>query len=362
MSAPEIVPLLIVGGGPAGYTAALYAGRAGLTPICIEGFDSGGQLSRSFLVENFPGVPDGTSGADLSNRIREQAIGFGARVVMDDVVGVDLSRRPFRVVTTSHSYLADAIVVATGSVPRPLGLPREEELIGRGIAYCALCDGAFFAGQEVIVVGGGNAALGESIQMARVASRVTLVHRRSEFRADDVVEVAARAIAGIEILTPHVVEELLADDDGNLCGVRLRNLSTGERCVRETAGLFVAIGHEPATGLFAPYLAISRGHIVTSLTSTETSLEGVFAAGDVADSRYRQAVTAAASGCQAAIDAERWLVTGDWVGASVEPAVPVAARRRGPSVSLLIPEQAAEHSPMTDPVHDPAHDRTSSHP
>ena len=315
MSESDPVPVLIVGGGPAGYTAALYAARAGLRPVCVEGFESGGQLSRSNLVENFPGVPDGTSGAELSHRIREQAASFGARIVMDDVVSVDLSQRPFTVVTTSRRFRADALVVATGSVPRALGLPGEEDLVGRGIGYCALCDGAFFAGEEVLVVGGGNAALGESIAMARVAARVTLVHRRTQFRADDVVEATARSTPGIEILTPHVVEGLVADDQGNLCGVRLRNLETGESTYRATAGMFVAIGHEPAIGLFEPYLAVDHGYIVTNPRSTATSLEGVFAAGDVADGRYRQAITAAASGCQAAIDAESWLVTGRWVGA-----------------------------------------------
>lgn len=315
-SAPyaESVQLLVVGGGPAGYTAALYGARSGLAPVCIEGFDAGGQISRSFLVENFPGAPDGTSGADLTNRIREQASGFGARLVMDDVVAVDLSSRPFSVVTTSHSFLADALVVATGSKPRSLGLPGEEELVGRGIAYCALCDGPFFAGVDVVVVGGGNAALDEAIAMARVASRVIVVHRRHGFRADDVVERAARETTGIEILTPYAVEGLVASPDGELSAVRLRNVETGTDRELATAGLFVAIGHEPQVGLFAEYLEIENGHIRISPTSTATSVEGVFAAGDVADARYRQAVTAAASGCMAAIDAERWLVTGEWHG------------------------------------------------
>jgi thioredoxin reductase (NADPH) len=282
--------------------------------VCIEGFDAGGQLSRSYLVENFPGVPDGTSGADLANRIREQAAGFGARLVMDDVVSVDLSSRPFRVATTSHAFLADALVVATGSKPRSLGLPGEEELLGRGLAYCALCDGAFFAGVDVVVVGGGNAALGEAMAMARVASRVTVVHRRHEFRADDVIERAARDTAGIEILTPFVVEGLVAQPDGDLSAVRLRNLDTGADRELATAGLFVAIGHQPEVSLFAEYLEIEAGHIRIAPNTTATSVEGVFAAGDVADARYRQAVTAAASGCMAAVDAERWLVTGDWRG------------------------------------------------
>ena len=308
--------VVIVGGGPAGYTAALYAARAGLSPICVEGFDAGGQISRSFLVENFPGVPDGTSGSALANRIREQATHFGARFVLDDVVAMDLEGPPFTVTTTSATLGSQALIIATGSRPRALGLPGEEELVGRGIAYCALCDGAFFAGQDVVVVGGGNAALGEALALAKVAARVTLVHRRTTFRADGVVQQAVRSTPGIELLTPVLVEELVADDDGALCAVRLRDLDTGVLSYQQTSGLFVAIGHEPALGLFAPFVDIVDGHIVTAPSSTATSREGVFAAGDVADSRYRQAVTASASGCMAAIDAERWLVSRDSTGAT----------------------------------------------
>lgn len=307
--------VLIVGGGPAGYTAALYAARAGLDPICVEGFDAGGQISRSFLVENFPGVPDGTSGAGLSNRIREQAAHFGASFVLDDVVSADLAGPPFTITTTGTTLSSQALIIATGSRPRSLGLPGEQEMVGRGIAYCALCDGAFFAGQDVVVVGGGNAALGEAIAMARVASRVTLVHRRTTFRADAVVERAARATTGIEVLTPFLLEELVPDGNGALCAVRLRDLDTGASSYQQTGGLFVAIGHEPAVGVFAPFLDVADEHIVTGPASTATSREGVFAAGDVADSRYRQAVTASASGCMAAIDAERWLVSQHGAGA-----------------------------------------------
>lgn len=315
MTEPEHVPLVIIGGGPAGYTAALYAARSGLAPVCLEGFDSGGQISRTYLVENFPGVPAGTSGADLASRIREQATGFGARILMDDAQTVDLSRRPFALSTVcDQSFLADAVIIATGSRPRSLGLPGEEELIGKGLAYCALCDGAFFAGMDVIVVGGGNAALGESIAMARVAARVTLVHRRNEFRADAIVEQSVRELPGVDVLTPYIVEDFVTSDDGSLCAVKLRNLDTAELIYRETAGLFVAIGHDPATALFAPFVRIQNGHILTSGTTTATSVNGVFAAGDVADFRYRQAVTAAASGCQAAIDAEHWLVSGEFTG------------------------------------------------
>ena len=326
MTEPERIPLVIVGGGPAGYTAALYAARSGLTPVCLEGFDSGGQISRSYMVENFPGVLAGTSGADLASRIRDQAIGFGARVLMDDVQTVDLSQRPFAVMTVcDQSFLADGVIIATGSRPRSLGLPGEDQLLGKGLAYCALCDGAFFAGLDVVVVGGGNAALDESLAMARVASRVTLIHRRNEFRADEIVTQKVRASDSIDVLTPYVVEDFVTTDDGSLCGVKLRNLDTSELIYRETAGLFVAIGHEPATSLFAGFVRLENGHILTGATTTATSVEGVFAAGDVADFRYRQAITAAASGCQAAIDAERWLMSGEFTGPTPIPTAISAA-------------------------------------
>jgi thioredoxin reductase (NADPH) len=312
LAEPEAVRVLVVGGGPAGYTAALYAARFGLEPVCLEGFDAGGQVARAFLVENYPGAPDGISGADLAARIRTQAESFGARITMDDVVGVDLGRRPFLVHGHGGSYRAECLIVATGSTPRALGLPLEAELLGRGVAYCAICDGAFFAGQEVVVIGGGNAAFTEALAMHRVAGRVTLVHRRHGVRADTALRDAARA-AGIRVLTPHVVTELLTEPAGDggdaLRGLRLRDVETGGTTELAAAGLFVSIGHEPASAVFAPWLATDQGRIRTGPDSTVTSLDGVFAAGDVADARYRQAVTAAASGCAAAIDAERWLLT-----------------------------------------------------
>jgi thioredoxin reductase (NADPH) len=315
MSVVEAVRLLVIGGGPAGYTSALYAARFGLHPICIEGFDAGGQISRSYMVENFPGVPTGTSGADLAARIREQASNFGARMVTDDVVTVDLGQRPFLVTTHTTTYAADTLVIATGSRPRSLGVSGEEDLVGRGIAYCAICDGAFFAGSKVLVVGGGNAALGEALAMDRVAAEVTLVHRRNDFRADAAVEAAVRHADNIKIMTPFVVENLVSDGDGNLCGVRLRDVDMAETSYLAADGLFIAIGHLPASAAFAPWLRIdATGCILTSPTSTATSLEGVFAAGDVTDARYRQAVTAASSGCMSAIDAERWLTSGEWHG------------------------------------------------
>jgi thioredoxin reductase (NADPH) len=325
MSDSQSVRLLVIGGGPAGYTAALYAARFGLDPVCIEGFDAGGQISRTYLVENYPGVPSGTSGADLSARIREQAAGFGAVIVTDDVVSADFSSRPFAVITHLGAYSADAVIIATGSRPRPLGLPGEEEMIGKGIAYCAICDGAFFAGSKVTVVGGGNAALGEALAMHRVASEVTLLHRREQFRADAAVVQAVRATA-IDVMTPYRIEELVPRADGALAGLKVRDLGSGGVSYLATDGLFIAIGHVPASDPFAAWVARDdNGGIIISASTTATTREGVFAAGDVADARYRQAVTAAATGCKAAIDAERWLVTGEWTGPTAADARQTAA-------------------------------------
>lgn len=269
-------------------------------------------------MENFPGIAEGTSGADLSARVREQAENFGARIVMDEVLSTDLSADARLVRTGGTTYRADAVIIATGSRPRQLGLPGEDSLLGRGIAYCALCDGAFFAGQDVVVVGGGNAALDEALAMSRLAAKVRLVHRREDFRADAIVQATVRADPRIEVLTPYVVEALVDDDQEQLCGVQVRDLDSGEPSYLATQGLFVAIGHEPASSLFTPAVATQDGRVITQPGSTATSVRGVFAAGDVADSRYRQAVTAAASGCMAAVDAQRWLAFGEWPAVTAE--------------------------------------------
>lgn len=311
MREPEHARLIVIGGGPAGYTASLYASRAGLEPICIEGFEAGGQIAKSARVENFPAAP-GLTGAELAWRIREQAEEFGTRFEVDDVIDVDFSRRPFVVVSAGGLYTGDAVIVATGSKPRSLGLPLETELVGRGVGYCAICDGAFYEGQDVVVVGGGNAALSEALQLSRIASRVRLVHRRWQFRAESVIEDAVRAEDRIEIVAPAVVEELVVDDETDaLCAVLVRDLTTELSRRVDALGIFIAVGHEPASALFAPYLATRNGHLVIAPDSTATSLPGVFAAGDVVDARYRQAITAAASGCMAALDAERWLATSE---------------------------------------------------
>lgn len=347
MEEPEHCRLLVIGGGPAGYTSALYAARAGLEPTCVEGFEAGGQIAKSGRVENFPGAL-GLTGADLSWRIREQAEEFGARLVVNDVIDVDFSRRPFVVVTAGGMFTADAVIVATGSKPRNLGVPREEELIGRGVAYCAVCDGAFYDGREVAVVGGGNAALTEALAMSRIASRVTLVHRRWQFRSEALLEDAVRGDEKIDIVVPAVVDQLLTDADDCLEGIRLRHLVTGAHSRLAVDGIFIAVGHEPASALFAPWLDTHDGHIVTVPGSTATSLPGVFAAGDVADSRYRQAITAAATGCMAALDAERWLQTADHddpAGSTApDPLVPQQHGERHHQSTMPVPSGASRQT------------------
>ncbi|BCJ56066.1 thioredoxin reductase [Actinoplanes sp. NBRC 14428] len=299
--------VIIIGGGPAGYTAALYAARAGLSPVCFEGFDTGGQISRSGRVDNYPGLQSVT-GADLSAKIRNQAEAAGATIEFGDVFEVNLDAAPYRVAGLDGERTADAVIIATGAAARKLGLPSEEALEGSGVAYCAICDGPFFAGKKVVVIGGGDAAVGEALALQHIAGDVTLVHRRNEFRASGVMR-AALASSGIEVITPAVVEEILGVESGAVTGVRIRRVDDGSVHDLDAEGVFVSIGHEPASQLFQPWLDCDEhGFLITERGTTATSVPGVFAAGDVADSRYRQAVTAAASGCQAAIDAERYLL------------------------------------------------------
>jgi len=284
----ERAKIVIIGGGPAGYT-------------------SGGQIVRSGEVYNFPGYPEGISGSDLADRMREQAIKFGANVVTDEVDSVQLSGSPFTVVTMEKTYHADAIIVATGAQSRRLGLPSEDEYDGRGVCYCAICDGPLFAGQKVAVVGGGDAAVEEALALTRITSSVTLIHRRTEFRANAALR-ATLADSAIQVLTPYVVDEVLGGDMG-VTGIRVRHIDDATTRELDVDGFFVAIGHEPSSGLFDAYLKTdSHGFLVTESGTTATNVPGVFAAGDVADPRYRQAITAAATGCSAAIDAERWLL------------------------------------------------------
>jgi thioredoxin reductase (NADPH) len=300
--------VIIIGGGPAGYTAALYTARANLSPLVIEGFNWGGQLMITSDVENYPGYADGVLGPAMMSDFRRQAERFGAEFITDDVTSVDLSERPFRVHVGSDHHRADAVIVATGASARQLGLSSEQTLQGRGVSYCATCDGAFFRDKVVVVAGGGDSAMEEATFLTRFARKVVIVHRRDEFRASPIMVDRARANEKIEVVVNAVVEEVLGSGEGHMTGVRLRDTVTGEMREIEAEGLFVAIGHDPNTSLFLDWLDHDeQGYLVTEPGSTRTNIPGVFAAGDVQDHTYRQAVTAAGSGTMAALDAQRWL-------------------------------------------------------
>jgi thioredoxin reductase (NADPH) len=300
--------VIIIGGGPAGYTAALYAARANLNPLVIEGFSWGGQLMITSEVENYPGYRDGIMGPEMMAEFRAQAARFGAEFITDDVTRVDFSEQPFKVYVEKDEYVASTVIVATGATARQLGLESERALHGRGVTYCATCDAAFYRDREVVVVGGGDSAMEEALFLTKFASKVTLVHRRSEFRASQIMVERVRNHEKIEVLTPYVVEEVLGAEAGKLTGLRLKSLDTGETLDYPTDGLFVAIGHDPTTKLFVDWLDHDEnGYLVTKGKTTETNIAGVFAAGDVQDHVYRQSVTAAGSGCAAALDAERFL-------------------------------------------------------
>jgi thioredoxin reductase (NADPH) len=304
----DVRDVIIIGGGPAGYTAALYAARGDLHPLVIEGFQWGGQLMITSDVENYPGYPEGVLGPQMMQDLRTQAGRFGAEFVTDDVTRVDFSEQPLRVWVGDDEYRADTVIVATGATARQLGLPSEQALHGRGVTYCATCDAAFYRDREVIVVGGGDSAMEEALFLTKFASKVTIVHRRDEFRASQIMENRARENPKVELVTNAVVEEILGGDEGKVTGVRLRDVVTGETGELATDGVFVAIGHDPTTALFLDQLDHDdAGYLITKPRSTETNVPGVFAAGDVQDSTYRQAITAAGSGCMAALDAERFL-------------------------------------------------------
>jgi thioredoxin reductase (NADPH) len=302
----DVRDLIVIGGGPAGYTAALYAARANLKPLVIEGFNWGGQLMITSDVENYPGYPDGVMGPDMMAEFRRQAERFGAEFVTDDVTKVDLSERPFGVWVEDDEYRSRAVIVATGASARWLGVPGEQRLQGRGVSACATCDGAFFRDRELVVVGGGDSAMEEAIFLTRFATRVTIVHRRDEFRASPIMVDRARANEKIEFITNVVVEDVLGER--TLEGVLLRDTRSGETRELRTDGLFVAIGHDPNSRLFVDQLDHdAAGYLRTQAGTTATNVPGVFAAGDIQDHVYRQAVTAAGSGCMAALDAERFL-------------------------------------------------------
>ncbi|MEM0321059.1 MAG: thioredoxin-disulfide reductase [Thermoprotei archaeon] len=298
--------LVIIGSGPAGYTAAIYAARAQLEPLVFTGSSAGGQLMLTSEVENFPGFPDGILGPDLMDALRRQAEKFGAQLVDEEVVGVDFRVRPFRVWSPSRQEEALSVIVATGASAKWLGLPGEQRLMGRGVSGCAVCDGYFFRGKEVVVVGGGDSAMEDALFLTKYASHVTIIHRRKEFRASKIMQRRALTHPKISVILDSVVEDVLGSK--KVEGVVVRNLVTGERTNLKVDGLFVAIGHEPNTKLFRGQLELDeKGYIRVYDQSTRTNIEGVFAAGDVRDPRYRQAVTAAGDGCKAAMDAEKYL-------------------------------------------------------
>jgi thioredoxin reductase (NADPH) len=306
VSTNDVRDIIIIGGGPAAYTAALYSARANLNPLVIEGFAWGGQLMITSDVENYPGYPDGVLGPEMMQDLRRQAERFGTEFLTDDVTKVDLSERPFRVWVGDDEYLAEAVIVSTGANARQLGLESEKRLQGRGVSYCAVCDAAFFKDREIVVVGGGDSAMEEATFLAKFASKVAVVHRRETFRASPIMVDRARSNEKIEFLLDSVVEEIRGDD--SVASVVVRNLKTGELTEIPADGFFVAIGHDPNTALFRGQLDMDEaGYIETKGKTTETNVAGVFAAGDVQDHVYRQAVTAAGSGCMAALDAERFL-------------------------------------------------------
>jgi thioredoxin reductase (NADPH) len=303
---PEERDVVILGSGPAGLTAALYTARANLKPLMLKGLDAGGQLMLTTEVENYPGFPDAILGPELMEKMEKQAARFDAELLHQEATRVDLSSRPFGVWSGDEEWRARTLIIATGASARWLGIPGEDRLRGRGVSSCATCDGFFFRGQQLVVVGGGDSAMEEAIFLTRFATRVTVIHRRSELRASKIMQDRAFANPKIAFVWNAAVQEVLGD--GAVSAVRLRDVKTGEDAEHPTGGVFVAIGHDPNTALFRDQLDTNEaGYVLVQEPTTRTSVDGVFAAGDVVDFVYRQAVTAAGMGCQAAIDAERFL-------------------------------------------------------
>jgi thioredoxin reductase (NADPH) len=309
MAEQKIENVIVVGGGPAGYTAALYAARANLEPLVFEGFQWGGQLQNTTDVENYPGYPEGIMGPEMMGQFRAQAERFGTRFVTDDVDRVELSDGGIqKVFLGDEEHLAKTVILAMGAEPRRLGVPGEMELGGRGVSTCGVCDGAFFKGQKVMVIGGGDSAMEDSIFISKFAGELTVVNRRDEFRASKIMLERTRERENIDFKTPFIPEEFVAGEDGKLERVRLRNAETGELEELEADGAFIAIGHIPKSEIVEGQIDTDEGgYIVTQADSTRTNLAGVFAVGDVVDHTYRQAVTAAGSGCKGALDAEWYL-------------------------------------------------------
>ncbi|GAP14462.1 thioredoxin-disulfide reductase [Longilinea arvoryzae] len=301
----EHVKVLVLGAGPAGMSAALYAARAELNPVVLTGNELGGQASLTFSIENYPGFPEGVGGGELGDLFKKQAERFGARFEFDLASEVDLSSRPFHVKTYSREYLADSLIIATGASPNHLNVPREEELTGRGVSYCATCDGWFFKDKKVVVVGGGDSALEEAVFLTRYVKSVTIIHRRDAFRAGAILQHRARENAKIDFLLESVVTEIVGEE--KVSGVKVKNVKTGEISNVETDGIFIFIGHTPNTELFKGQLEMDPKGIIVSDALMHTSVPGVFAAGEVMDKTYRQVVTSAGMGAAAAIEATRFL-------------------------------------------------------
>jgi len=300
--------VVIMGSGPAGLTAALYTARANLEPIVFEGLEAGGQLTLTTDVENFPGFPEGILGPELMDSMRKQAERFGAKCVLGEITEVDFSKKPFRIKTSNNELETDTFIISSGATAKMLGLESEKKLLGRGVSTCATCDGFFFRDQELVVVGGGDSAMEEATFLTKFASKVTIVHRREELRASKIMQDRAFKNEKIHFLWDSVVEEVLGDEKNGVSGVRIKNIKTGKTSTVECQGMFVAIGHQPNTHLFEGQLDMDKdGYLITNDKTSETNIDGVFAAGDVQDKRYRQAITAAGSGCMAAMDAERYL-------------------------------------------------------
>jgi thioredoxin reductase (NADPH) len=303
----DVHEVVIIGSGPAGLTAAIYAARANLKPVVVEGWKAGGQLMTTTDVENYPGFPEGIQGPEMMERFKRQAARFGASFVQGDVLRVDFSSRPLGVWTEESELRARAVIIASGASPLELGVKGEKEYAGYGVSYCATCDGFFFRDQEIAVVGGGDSAMEEALFLTRFGRRVTLIHRRDKLRASKIMADRALRNPKIEFLWNTVVEEVLGDGK-KVTGLRLRNVPSGEVAERPCSGFFVAIGHRPNTEIFRDILPMNaQGYLIEQGTSARTEIPGVFIAGDVHDHTYRQAVTAAGAGCKAAMDCERWL-------------------------------------------------------